>query len=251
MLGSVSSLARALAYAKGLTGVGKVANVAKGGASTLGAFHKGASAKRLAGEKLAQILNKSKSASQGFTPTQLENIKYVKDNYGIDLGGTAAEMLGKTSIKDKLKGAANLIIGEELMSKPGELAFRLAPDAAFGLMGAAMTPGDLGDKAIAGTTQFLGGGLTGIAAGRGARALGMSQRAADMADMVGSVGGDFLGMAVGDQIMRVKGGGMTPMEQQMLEQDALYRAQLEQEFLQKYGIGGTVDPVMAANGLVA
>ena len=114
-----------------------------------------------------------------------------------------------------------------------------------------MTPGDLGDKVIAGGTQFLGGGLTGIAAGRGARALGMGQRAADMADMVGSVGGDFLGMAVGDQILKVKGGGMTPMEQQMLEQDALYRAQLEREFLEKYGIGATVDPVMAANGLVA
>ena len=79
----------------------------------------------------------------------------------------------------------------------------------------------------------------------------MTQRAADMADMVGSVGGDFLGMAVGDQILKAKGGGMTPMEQQMMEQDALYRAQLEQEFIQKYGMGGTVDPMMATNGLVA
>ena len=208
---ALPALAKALAFAKGLTGLGTGASVAKS-AGALGAFAKGAGYKRLAGEALAKA---------------------------------------GTMVPKSVGEATKMIVGKDLYNNKGDLLFRLAPDAAFGVMGGVMTPGDLGDKVIAGGTQFLGGGLTGIAAGRGARALGMGQRAADMADMVGSVGGDFLGMAVGDQILKVKGGGMTPMEQQMMEQDALYRAQLEQEFLQKYGIGATVDPVMASNGLVA
>ena len=209
---ALPALAKALAFAKGLTGLGTGASVAKS-AGALGAFAKGAGYKRLAGEALAKA---------------------------------------GTMVPKSVGEATKMIVGKDLYNNKGDLLFRLAPDAAFGVMGGVMTPGDLGDKVIAGSTQFLGGGLTGIAAGRIARGpLQMSQRAADMADMVGSVGGDFLGMAVGDQILKVKGGGMTPMEQQMMEQDALYRAQLEQEFLQKYGIGATVDPVMAANGLVA
>lgn len=209
---ALPALAKALAFAKGLTGLGTGASVAKS-AGALGAFAKGAGYKRLAGEALAKA---------------------------------------GTMVPKSVGEATKMIVGKDLYNNKGDLLFRLAPDAVFGVMGGAMTPGDLGDKVIAGGTQFLGGGLTGIAAGRIARGpLQMSQRAADMADMVGSVGGDFLGMAVGDQILKAKGGGMTPMEQQMLEQDALYRAQLEQEFMQKYGMGGTVDPMMASNGLVA
>ena len=208
---ALPALGKALAFAKGLTGLGSVANVAKS-AGALGAFGKGAAYKRLAGEALARA---------------------------------------GTMVPKSVGEATKMIVGKDLYNNKGDLLFRLAPDAVFGVMGGVMTPGDLGDKVIAGGTQFLGGGLTGIAAGRGARALGMGTRAADMADMVGSVGGDFLGMAVGDQILRAKGGGMTPMEQQMMEQDALYRAQLEQEFIQKYGFNPAVDPVMASNGLAA
>ena len=208
---ALPALGKALAFAKGLTGLGSVANVAKS-AGTLAAFGKGAKYSRLAGDALAKA------------------------------GTVVPKSVGE---------ATKMIVGKDLYNNKGDLLFRLAPDAVFGVMGGAMTPGDLGDKVIAGGTQFLGGGLTGIAAGRGARALNMGTRAADMADMIGSVGGDFLGMAVGDQILRAKGGGMTPMEQQMMEQDALYRAQLEQEFLQKYGYNPAVDPVMASNGLAA
>ena len=210
---ALPALAKALAYAKGITGLG---GAVKGGSATLAALGKGQAA-RMAAKKFA---------------------------------GDALAKAG-TMVPKSVGEATKMVVGKDLYNNKGDLLFRLAPDAVFGVMGGAMTPGDLGDKVIAGGTQFLGGGLTGIAAGRGARALGMSQRAADMADMVGSVGGDFLGMAVGDQILKVKGGGMTPMEQQMMEQDALYRAQLEQEFLQKYGFNPAVDPVMASNGLSA
>tara|TARA_R100001443_G_scaffold16348_1_gene26371 strand:- start:92 stop:742 length:651 start_codon:yes stop_codon:yes gene_type:complete len=210
---ALPALAKALAFAKGITGLG---GAVKGGSATLAALGKGQAA-RMAAKKFA---------------------------------GDALAKAG-TMVPKSVGEATKMVVGKDLYNNKGDLLFRLAPDAVFGVMGGVMTPGDLGDKVIAGGTQFLGGGLTGIAAGRGARALGMGTRAADMADMVGSVGGDFLGMAVGDQILRAKGGGMTPMEQQMMEQDALYRAQLEQEFLQKYGFNPAVDPVMAANGLVA
>ena len=211
---ALPALAKALAFAKGITGLG---GAVKGGSATLAALAKGQAA-RTAATKFA--------------------------------GGTLAK--AGTMVPKSVGEATKMIVGKDLYNNKGDLLFRLAPDAAFGVMGGVMTPGDLGDKVIAGSTQFLGGGLTGIAAGRIARGpLQMSQRAADMADMVGSVGGDFLGMAVGDQILKVKGGGMTPMEQQMMEQDALYRAQLEQEFLQKYGYSPAIDPVMASNGLAA
>lgn len=208
---ALPALAKALAYAKGLAGLGAKTIGPKLGAQVAGQAAR-SSAKKFAGDALAKA---------------------------------------GTLVPKNVAEATRFVVGNELYDNKKDLLYRLTPDAIFGVMGGVMTPGDLGDKVIAGGTQFLGGGLTGIAAGRGARALGMGPRAADMADMVGSVGGDFLGMAVGDQILRVKGGGMTPMEQQMMEQDALYRAQLEQEFLQKYGYNPAVDPVMASNGLAA
>jgi len=208
---ALPALAKALAYAKGLAGLGVKTIGPKLGAQVAGQAAR-SSAKKFAGNALAKA---------------------------------------GTLVPKNVAEATRFVVGNELYDNKKDLLYRLTPDAIFGVMGGVMTPGDLGDKVIAGGTQFLGGGLTGIAAGRGARALNMGTRAADMADMVGSVGGDFLGMAVGDQILRVKGGGMTPMEQQMMEQDALYRAQLEQEFLNKYGYMPTIDPVSAANGQIA
>ena len=204
--------AKILGLAKGLVGGAKATGalkaaaglggkaIGKGAAAQIAGAGKGAAIRRLAGKKLAGVM--------------------------------------PTGIKDGIKKTGNLIIGPDLMdpSNRGDLMFRLAPDAAFGLMGAAMTPGDLGDKAIAGGTQFLGGGLTGIAASRGAKALGASQRVADMVDMGGSIVGDFGGMAVGDGLMRIKGGGVTPYERQAQEQDELYRAQILQELKQQYGL---------------
>ena len=51
------------------------------------------------------------------------------------------------------------------MSK-ADIAMRLAPDAMFGVLEGTMTPGDLGDKVIAGAGSALGGGLGGLALGR-------------------------------------------------------------------------------------
>jgi hypothetical protein len=70
--------------------------------------------------------------------------------------GQGARMAGSGAFKS---GLGKALFGE--MSK-GQIAGRLAPDAAFGGMSAVMTPGDLGDKLIAGSTQAIGGGLGGL-----------------------------------------------------------------------------------------
>ena len=204
---ALPALGKALAFAKGLTGLGSVANVAKS-AGALGAFGKGAAYKRLAGDVLAKA---------------------------------------GTMVPKNIGEATKMIVGNELYNNKGQLIGRLAPDALFGVMTGAMTEGDIGDKLIAGTASAAGGGLGGIALGRAGQRFGNTT--GFLADMGGSIAGDMVGMKLADDIIRFKGGGMTPMEQKMMEQDALYRAQLEQEFLQKYGIGATVDPVMASNGL--
>ena len=206
---ALPALGKALAFAKGLTGLGSVANVAKS-AGALGAFGKGAAYKRLAGDALAKA---------------------------------------GTMVPKNVGEATKMIVGNELYNNKGQLIGRLAPDALFGVMTGAMTEGDIGDKLIAGTASAAGGGLGGIALGRAGQKFGNT--AGFLADMGGSIAGDMVGMKLADDVIRFKGGGMTPMEQKMMEQDALYRAQLEQEFLQKYGIGATVDPVMASNGLAA
>ena len=206
---ALPALGKALAFAKGLTGLGSVANVAKS-AGALGAFGKGAAYKRLAGDALAKA---------------------------------------GTMVPKNVGEATKMIVGNELYNNKGQLIGRLAPDALFGVMTGAMTEGDIGDKLIAGTASAAGGGLGGIALGRAGQRFGNTT--GFLADIGGSIAGDMVGMKLADDVIRFKGGGMTPMEQKMMEQDALYRAQLEQEFLNKYGIGATVDPVMASNGLAA
>jgi len=208
---ALPALAKALAFAKGITGLG---GAVKGGAATLGALAKGQGA-RIAAKKFA---------------------------------GDALAKAG-TMVPKSVGDATRMIVGNDLYNNKAQLIGRLAPDALFGVITGATTEGDIGDKLIAGTASAAGGGLGGIALGRAGQRFGNT--AGFLADMGGSIGGDILGMKIAEETMRLKGGGTTPMEKMMMEQDAMYRAQLEQEFLNKYGIGGTVDPVMAANGLVA
>ena len=206
-----SKLAKALAFAKGITGLG---GAVKGGSATLAALGKGQAA-RMAAKKFA---------------------------------GDALAKAG-TMVPKSVGEATKMIVGNDLYNNKGQLIGRLAPDAVFGVMTGAMTEGDIGDKLIAGTASAAGGGFGGIALGRAGQRFGNTT--GFLADMGGSIAGDMVGMKLADDIIRLKGGGTTPMEKQMMEQDALYRAQLEQEFLRKYGMGGTVDPMMASNGLIA
>lgn len=136
------------------------------------------------------------------------------------------------------RGTRNLLFGD--MGK-ADIAKRLAFDAVFGGMSAVQTPGDLGDKLIAGGSTFIGGGLTGLAAGGAVRRMGGGPGLEGAADMVGSFGGDYLGMIAGDSIQRGKdrlmgGQGLTAWERMSAEQQSQYAQQLEQQLLAQYGI---------------
>ena len=102
---------------------------------------------------------------------------------------------------------------------PGEIAMRLGPDAVFGAMEGAMTPGDLGDKIIAGSGAAIGGATGGLVLGK----LGGSGALGTALDMAGSLGGDMIGRATSEQILKAKdklggGEGLTPYEKMSKEQ---------------------------------
>lgn len=122
-----------------------------------------------------------------------------------------------------------------------EIAMRLIPDAAFGALAAAQTPGDMGDKLIAGATSAVGGSLGGIATAGLTRKLGAGGAIQNLADFGGSIAGDYGGMMVGDALMRGKdalagGQGLTPFERMGQQQQAQYAQQLEQQILAQYGL---------------
>lgn len=152
--------------------------------------------------------------------------------------------------KELLKKFGNAIVGPELLADKGLLARRLGLDVAFAGFNAVTMPGDIVDKGTTFVTDLGLSGLTGINAARGVRRLGGDQNLQEIADQIGSVGGAFASMPATDAILRVKGGGVTPYEKQMMEQDAIYRAQLENELRQQYGLP-TLDPTTVDNGLVA
>lgn len=143
------------------------------------------------------------------------------------------------SLLNKLGGASkDLLFGG--MSK-GQIAGRLAPDALFGVLAATQTPGDLGDKLIAGGASALGGGLGGLAVGRAVGKLGGGEALQTMADFAGSIGGDYAGMYVGDQVMRGKdmlagGQGLTPYERLGAADQQAFAQNLERQILAQYGL---------------
>ena len=179
------------------------------------------------------------------------------------LGGAIKSGLTAGGVKGPLSagrfaGSKLLDAGKFIWDKSGtntaERVMRLGPDALFGTMAAVQTPGDLGDKLIAGGTQA---GLS-LGLGLGASKLpGIRGTAMEgIADMGGSIAGDYAGMALGDSLQRLKGGGLTAWEREAQKNDELYRQQLEEEFLRKYGILGQQpqisygsDPFLVENGL--
>ena len=111
-------------------------------------------------------------------------------------------------------------------------------DILFGGLSAAQTPGDLGDKLIAGTTQAIGGGLGGVGL---SAVTGNTGKYRFLTDMAGSIGGDFAGMAVGDNMMKIKdklsgGEGKTPYERMNAEQQKEFADQLRKQILFEYGL---------------
>ena len=138
----------------------------------------------------------------------------------------------KNSAKFGITGSTDTISRSELAK---QAAARFVPDVIGGAIVGATTPGDIGDKLIAGTTDALAGaiggvGLSGIARRPGMLGLGL--------DMGGSMAGAYAGMPISDQILRMKdsmqgGQGLSPYE----KLDAQRRAEIEQALLTKLGFG--------------
>ena len=165
--------------------------------------------------------------------------------------GNATRMAGQGLANAAFKGGlGKAIFGE--MGK-GQIAARLAPDLMFGGLAAATTPGDIGDKLIAGSASAVGGGLGGIALGRAAQKYG--DTASMVADMAGSIGGDYAGMMVGDTLQRGKdrvmgGTGQTAYERMSAQQQAEFAEQIRRQIIAGAGmVPGVRDEFMYANGL--
>ena len=139
--------------------------------------------------------------------------------------------------------AMETLIGKEMLANKGALVGRLAPDVFFGGLAAVQTPGDLGDKLIAGGTQAIGGGLGGLTAARGLKKVmpGAGEGLLTAVDFGGSIAGDYAGMATGDMMMRGKdrvmgGEGLNPYERMGAQQQAEYKAQIERDMMMKLGL---------------
>lgn len=166
--------------------------------------------------------------------------------------GAVAKKGGLRMAGDALKGTGKFLLNN-MGSNKAEVAMRVAPDLFFGGMAGLNTPGDLGDKLIAGGTQAAGGLLGGVGAGGLARKMGAGSTGQVFADMAGSFAGDYAGMYTGDAIMRAKGGGMTPWERLQAEGQAQQQREIEERLMQAYGLAGhrPFDSFMADNGLAA
>jgi len=142
-------------------------------------------------------------------------------------------------------GAVNKFAGKALADYMGpggvtakNLATNFGMDAAFGIYQGAMTPGDLGDKLIAGVGTGVGGAMGGVGL---VSALGKHKNNAIArmgAELGGNLVGDMGGQVVSDAVLRVKGGGTTPWEKLQQEGDQQYRSEIERQMLAQLGIGG-------------
>ncbi len=168
-------------------------------------------------------------------------------------GGAAAKQLAIPGLMGAAKGTAakggmgavKKFAGKALADymgpggvTAGNIAANFAPDAVFGVMQGAMTPGDLGDKLIAGGSTAIGGALGGVGAVSALGKFGQEGGGRMLAEFGGGMIGDMVGQSAGDVVLRAKGGGVTPWEKLQQEGDQQYRQQLERQILAQYGIGG-------------
>ena len=244
---AIPVLGKALAFAKGLTGLG---GAVKGGAGALKALSKGQAARKFAGDKLGSLIGKSKAKQLSIPGLDVrpgikdiskmqpgEMIDHLKNLKTKDVLNSGLNMSDDAGLLDRIKRAGTLEGFKKNVGGfgPAELATQFGYDALSGLMVGATTEGDLVDKAIAGSGVALGGGLGGLTA-RGV--LGPKSAGGIMAaEFGGMMLGDAVGYGMADNLIRVKNGGMTPAEQKYAKQDEEYRSQLLQELKQQYGLG--------------
>ncbi len=167
--------------------------------------------------------------------------------------GTAARMAMNPSILAK--------IGEFLTQGgtlgKSDIIGRLAPEAAFAGVYAAMSPGTLPEKAVEFATDLtLSGGL-GLVAGGAARNIGVKNRLnpdkirgiSNTADNIGSIAGGFAAWPASEALIRgidkVSGGpGMTSYEKLGIKEQERYEEGLRNNILAQYGLISGINPEM-------
>ena len=183
------------------------------------------------GAKLASALGMAKGLVGGAKATQLA----IPGLMGAAKGTAAKGGLGAVK---KFAGKALADYMGPAGVTPTTLAQNFGMDAAFGIYQGAMTPGDLGDKLIAGVGTGVGGAMGGVGL---VSALGKHKNnplARMGAELGGNLVGDMGGQIVSDGVLRVKGGGTTPWEKLQQEGDQQYRSEIERQMLAQLGIGG-------------
>ena len=183
------------------------------------------------GAKLASAVGMAKGLVGGAKATQLAIP-------GLMAAGKGAAAKGGLGAVKKFAGNALANYMGPGGVTAGNIAANFAPDAVFGVMQGAMTPGDLGDKLIAGGSTAIGGALGGVGAVSALGKFGQSGGGRMLAEFGGGMLGDMVGQSAGDVVLRAKGGGLTPWEKVQQQGDQEYRKQLEREVLAAYGIGG-------------
>ena len=183
------------------------------------------------GAKLASAVGMAKGLVGGAKATQLA----IPGLMGAGKGAAAKTAMG--GVKKFAGNALANYMGPGGVTA-GNIAANFAPDAVFGVMQGAMTPGDLGDKLIAGGSTAIGGALGGVGAVSALGKFGQAGGGRMLAEFGGGMLGDMAGQSAGDVVLRAKGGGTTPWEKVQQQGDQEYRNQLEREVLAAYGIGG-------------
>ncbi len=130
----------------------------------------------------------------------------------------------------------------------GEMAFRLGTDAIGGGMAMMYTPGDIGDKLIAGAASTVGGAAGGLALGK----LGGPGMLGNALDIVGSIGGDIGASVVGEQVMKGKSaiqgqGFKSPYEKIGEAQQKQMEEEIRKQILQKMMYGQDPTTGMGVN----
>ncbi len=130
----------------------------------------------------------------------------------------------------------------------GEMAFRLGTDAIGGGMAMMYTPGDIGDKLIAGAASTVGGAAGGLALGK----LGGPGMLGNALDIVGSIGGDIGASVVGEQVMKGKSaiqgqGFKSPYEKIGEAQQKQMEEEIRQQILREMRYGQDPTTGMGVN----
>ena len=152
------------------------------------------------------------------------------------MAGSAVRMAAQGLAPKVMKGLRDTMRMSDDSGLLEDLVANFGIDAAFGVMQGVMTPGDLREKLIAGTTTAVGGGIGGL----GASAMLPGKAKTNMmirqpVEVAGGFIGDMAGQMVGDQTQRLTSAdGKTAYERLADDQ----RRQIEQQTLAALGMGG-------------